>query len=88
MEVDFTTDPPTKDHHDTFNAKVFKQLLSAEPAGDWEQGGIPSTQTGLTEDTSVNPEETPEEVPGESSDVTTEVPVEEGTEVPSEEITE
>lgn len=45
MEVDFTTDPPTKDHHDTLNSKIFKQLLSAEPVTDsdnseWE-GGIP-----------------------------------------------
>lgn len=27
MEVDFTQDPPTKDHHDTFNANVFSELL-------------------------------------------------------------
>ena len=27
MEVDFTQDPPTKDHHDTFNAKIFNELL-------------------------------------------------------------
>ncbi len=27
MEVDFTQDPPTKDHHDTFNASIFSQLL-------------------------------------------------------------
>lgn len=32
MEVDFTTDPPTKDMHDTLNVKVFSQLLSAKPA--------------------------------------------------------
>ncbi len=52
MEVDFTTDPPTKDHHDTFNNKIFKQLLNAEPVtntdgneeeaeGDDWSGGIP-----------------------------------------------
>ena len=27
MEVDFTTNPPTKNHHDTFNGKIFEQLL-------------------------------------------------------------
>ncbi len=27
MEVDFTQDPPAKDHHDTFNANVFTELL-------------------------------------------------------------
>ncbi len=27
MEVDFTQDPPTKDHHDTFNANIFSELL-------------------------------------------------------------
>ena len=26
MEVDFTKNPPTKDHHDTFNAKIFQEL--------------------------------------------------------------
>lgn len=31
MEVDFTKDPPTKDDHDTFNGKIFKQLLNADP---------------------------------------------------------
>lgn len=30
MEVDFTVDPPTKDHHDTFNAKVFSELLKTD----------------------------------------------------------
>lgn len=28
MEVDFTQDPPKKDHHDTFNDKIFTELLS------------------------------------------------------------
>ncbi len=27
MEVDFTQDPPTRDHHDTFNANIFSELL-------------------------------------------------------------
>jgi len=27
MEVDFTQDPPAKDHHDTFNANIFSELL-------------------------------------------------------------
>jgi len=87
MEVDFTTDPPTKDHHDTFNSKVFKQLLSAEPVEDWEQGGIPSTQTGLTETTPEDAEEIPELSTEESSDTTTEEPSEENTDEPSAEIT-
>ena len=26
MEVDFTKNPPTKDHHDTFNGKLFQEL--------------------------------------------------------------
>ena len=56
MEVDFTQDPPTKDHHDTFNSKVFKQLYNAEPVNnddggnaaddsDWVEGGIPEVET-------------------------------------------
>ncbi len=36
--VDFTTDPPAKDYGDTFNPKVFKQLLSASPADSGEGG--------------------------------------------------
>ncbi|MCM1333653.1 MAG: PASTA domain-containing protein [Bacteroides sp.] len=28
MEVDFTQDPPTKDHHGTFNENIFKELIS------------------------------------------------------------
>ncbi len=27
MEVDFTQNPPTRDHHDTFNANIFSELL-------------------------------------------------------------
>jgi len=34
--VDFTKDPPEKDYGDSFNAKVFKQLASATPAGSGE----------------------------------------------------
>ncbi len=30
MEVDFTANPPTKNHHDTFNSKVFEQLLQTD----------------------------------------------------------
>lgn len=30
MEVDFTQDPPRKDHHDTFNAKIFSELLKKD----------------------------------------------------------
>ncbi len=88
MEVDFTTDPPTKDHHDSFNAKVFKQLLSAEPVDDWVQGGIPSTQTGMAETTPESSEETPEVSTEDSDETATEEPSEENTDEPSEEITE
>ncbi len=28
MEVDFTQDPPTQDHHGTFNENIFKELVS------------------------------------------------------------
>lgn len=84
MEVDFTQDPPTKDHHDTFNSKVFKQLLSAEPVEDWENGGIPSTQTGLHTTDENGTEETPENTEV-SDDVTTEEPSMEETDAPSEE---
>ncbi|MCR4780852.1 MAG: Stk1 family PASTA domain-containing Ser/Thr kinase [Ruminiclostridium sp.] len=45
--VDFTTDPPTKDYGDTFNPKVFKQLLSASPAGTSdEEGGENGGESG------------------------------------------
>ena len=81
MEVDFTTDPPTKDHHDTFNSKVFRQLLNAEPVNDeqtqpeddWETGGIPPVDTNIEPDQGVwdevvtNPADT-EEAPVELSD--------------------
>lgn len=30
MEVDFTEDPPTQDHHDTFNDMIFVELLEEE----------------------------------------------------------
>ncbi len=75
MEVDFTTDPPTKDHHDTFNSKVFKQLLSAEPVGDteWQEGGIPSTQTGVAHTT------TADEGDGSEPGSTEEVPADDTT---------
>lgn len=57
IEVDFTTDPPTKNNLDTFNKKLFSQLLSAEPvteeggeeqdggSGEWQEGGIPISGT-------------------------------------------
>ncbi len=70
MEVDFTTDPVTKDDHGTFNKKLFKQLLTAQtvdnsmqtPAGtddtlggeNWG-GGIPAVTTDITE--TAQPEE-------------------------------
>ncbi|MBQ7834719.1 MAG: Stk1 family PASTA domain-containing Ser/Thr kinase [Ruminiclostridium sp.] len=78
MEVDFTTDPPTKDDHDTFNSKVFRQLLNAEPVNteeaedEWTEGGIPEVDTNLEPDPSVwdevvtdpaNTEETPVVLP-------------------------
>lgn len=88
MEVDFTTDPPTKDHHDTFNAKVFKQLLSAEPVENWQEGGIPSTQTGavITEPAEENGGEP--EFSEENGDTETESPDSGMTEEPSLDITE
>ncbi len=57
MEVDFTTDPPTKDMHDTLNKTIFRQLLSAKPAeteeteqtGTWQGNEIPES-TEETED--------------------------------------
>ena len=59
MEVDFTTDPPTKDHHDTLNKKLFKQLLSATPVEtsptDWNDGGIPEIDN--TAPPVINPED-------------------------------
>ena len=70
-EVDFTQDPPTKDHHDTFNSKVFKQLYNAEPVTDedngWLNGGIPEVDTSLEpdagqwEDVITNPDATDDE---------------------------
>ncbi len=70
MEVDFTTDPVTKDDHGTFNKKLFKQLLTAQtvdnsmqtPAGtddtlggeNWG-GGIPAVTTDITD--TAQPEE-------------------------------
>lgn len=87
MEVDFTQDPPVKDHHDTFNSKVFKQLLSAEPVDEWQEGGIPSTQTGMANTTTANQEGTPEVTTSENSDSTIEEPSLENTDEPSAEIT-
>ncbi|MBO5266612.1 MAG: Stk1 family PASTA domain-containing Ser/Thr kinase [Ruminiclostridium sp.] len=59
MEVDFTTDPPTKDHHDTLNKKLFKQLLSATPVEtsptDWNDDGIPEIDN--TAPPVINPED-------------------------------
>lgn len=64
MEVDFTTDPVTKDDHGTFNKKLFKQLLTAQtvdnsiqtPAetddtlgGENWGGGIPAVTTDITD---------------------------------------
>ena len=76
MEVDFTTDPVTKDDHGTFNKKLFKQLLTAQTVDDSTQtpaetddtsggenwgGGIPEVTTDITETAQ------PEEVTGEPS---------------------
>ena len=70
MEVDFTTDPVTKDDHGTFNKKLFKQLLTAQtvdnsiqtPAetddtlgGENWGGGIPAVTTDITD--TAQPEE-------------------------------
>jgi len=76
MEVDFTTDPVTKDDHGTFNKKLFKQLLTAQTVDDSTQtpaetddtsggenwgGGIPEVTTDITETAQ------PEEVTSEPS---------------------
>lgn len=50
--VDFTQDPPNRDYGDTFNGKVFKQLLSAIPADD-----SAAESTGSDEDEEVITEE-------------------------------
>lgn len=70
MEVDFTTDPVTKDDHGTFNKKLFKQLLTAQTVDNSMQtpaetddtlggenwgGGIPAVTTDITE--TAQPEE-------------------------------
>lgn len=76
MEVDFTTDPVTKDDHGTFNKKLFKQLLTAQTVDN-------STQTpDETDNTSGGlnwggdlpaateaPETQPEEVTSEPSPI-------------------
>ena len=64
MEVDFTTDPVTKDDHGTFNKKLFKQLLTAQTVEDNTQtpeetddtsgglnwgGGVPAVTTSAEE---------------------------------------
>lgn len=76
MEVDFTTDPVTKDDHGTFNKKLFKQLLTAQTVDDSTQtpaetddtsggenwgGGIPAVTTDINETAQ------PEEVTSEPS---------------------
>nr|DAF66973.1 MAG TPA: PknB-like protein [Caudoviricetes sp.] len=70
MEVDFTTDPVTKDDHGTFNKKLFKQLLTAQTVDNSMQtpaetddtlggenwgGGIPAVMTDITD--TAQPEE-------------------------------
>ena len=70
MEVDFTTDPVTKDDHGTFNKKLFKQLLTAQTVDNGMQtpaetddtlggenwgGGIPAVTTDITD--TAQPEE-------------------------------
>lgn len=70
MEVDFTTDPVTKDDHGTFNKKLFKQLLTAQTVDNSMQtpaetddtlggenwgGGIPAVTTDITD--TAQPEE-------------------------------
>ena len=61
--VDFTKDPPEKDYGDTFNGKVFKQLLGAVPtdgesgqndsgtSSGWSSFEIPSTTDNGSNDT-------------------------------------
>lgn len=70
MEVDFTTDPVTKDDQGTFNKKLFKQLLTAQTVDNSMQtpaetddtlggenwgGGIPAVTTDITD--TAQPEE-------------------------------
>jgi len=79
MEVDFTTDPVTKDDHGTFNKKLFKQLLTAQTVDNSTQ---PSDETDSTDNTSGGlnwggdlpavteaPETQPEEVTSEPSPI-------------------
>ena len=44
--VDFTKDPPEKDYGDSFNPKVFKQLLNATPSGEPEENTDENAETG------------------------------------------
>lgn len=56
--VDFTKDPPEKNYGDTFNGKVFKQLLGAVPADDSGSGsGVSDENTDQDNDDNVNGED-------------------------------
>lgn len=86
-EIDFTTDPPTKNMGDTLNKKVFSQLLNASPI---EPEETETDDTGEPEETD-EPEETtaPEETtqPETSPDETEEFPLDEPTIDPEDEMT-
>lgn len=55
-KVDFTTDPPAKDYGDTFNPKVFKQLLSASPTDSSDENNSENGEDS-SEENSGNEEE-------------------------------
>lgn len=67
-EVDFTVDPPKKNDNGTFNSKVFKQLLSAEPVTDGNNGSPEEEQQNNLDNTESDSSERPAEHVPESSD--------------------
>lgn len=49
MEVDFTQDEPTMDHHDTFNPNIFTELLGEGESFDTEET-VPDVSEEITEE--------------------------------------
>ncbi len=67
--VDFTKDPPEKDYGDSFNPKVFKQLLSATPSDAGEENSEEGNETEETSDETTDTDtDTDETVNGENSE--------------------
>ena len=67
--VDFTKDPPEKDYGDSFNPKVFKQLLSATPSDAGEENSEDGNETEETSDETTDTDtDTDETVNGENSE--------------------